>query len=408
MNILYGLFPLAVAYMVPLLLGAIGVICSKRAGIINYGVEGFMVLGAASCSVAMYLAGGDASFFHLMYIGLITSVIFSLLAGFIYHLFAVKSKDALSLGVVFTLLAYLLSAAFVPILTGYSTIMLPFKERYVALIDVLPPLTSSILYSTLLAYFLFSAVRIIFQHIPFLSAPYTWFTKVFNTKIVRVFSFVALGISLLLSLIVNNIAFILIFLIFSLIAIGYISYRWEKGQQDGRAEERRIIASLGGPLTLTGFVFIIAIGGYGDAIRMILLDHIQLSAIVALIFICFVVLMSQKGRMAENKRLSMMLSAVLSGLGGGIYMITVAGAFNSFEGVKGVGLVALACAAFGSFRFRGALWSSLLLAFCYAVVSEASSLPLFEGINPAYILGLLYAVILLAGVLSTRRVKKEY
>jgi len=407
MTILYQLFPAFIAFIAPLFLAAAGGCFSKKAGMMNYGLEGFMVLGASSSAVAMYLAGGR-SYGALAAIGYITAVLVSLVLGIALCFLTRNSKgDRLNAGVVFTLFAYLVNICLFPLITGASSVALPHKEYTASITDLLPPLASSICYGALGTYLLFVLVRVFFRYVPFLKRPYEWFKRVFSAKLVGAFSLLCLVLSLALSLIVNNIIFILIFLCFSMMAVSYIVYRWEEPRKEGKPEGRKLLTSAGGSLVLSGLAFSLIMGGYGDALRMTILDNVLLSSVLAFGLVLLSALLCYKTELGEKKSFAFLLSASLAGLAGAIFMNAVNGAFNVYEGVKGIGLLAIVVVMFGSYRLLGSLWSASFFALCYAVLAESGKLPFLSGINSTYLLVLLYASVFVIGLFALKKRKTE-
>jgi simple sugar transport system permease protein len=82
----------------PLLFAAIGGLIAERAGVLNIGLEGFVLLGAF---VSAWIAGGDGP----VLLGLVVAVVASLVVGVLYGLIVVHLRaDQVAVGIAFNLL----------------------------------------------------------------------------------------------------------------------------------------------------------------------------------------------------------------------------------------------------------------------------------------------------------------
>ncbi|MBN1648883.1 MAG: ABC transporter permease [Spirochaetales bacterium] len=92
MNVIYLIFPYAIAYTIPLLITALGGLFSERSGVVNIGLEGLMVIGSFSAAIFIYalhpLVGNLA-----IYIGLLASMVFGALFSLL-HAFASINLNA--------------------------------------------------------------------------------------------------------------------------------------------------------------------------------------------------------------------------------------------------------------------------------------------------------------------------
>ncbi len=88
----------------PLLLAALGELISQRAGVINIGIEGMMLIGALSGMIGSYYTAGIPMF--APWIGLIVAGVSGLLTAIIFVFFAIKLRsDQIVIGTALTLFA---------------------------------------------------------------------------------------------------------------------------------------------------------------------------------------------------------------------------------------------------------------------------------------------------------------
>ena len=92
MNVVYQIFPYAVAYTIPLLITALGGLYSERSGVVNIGLEGLMVVGSFTAALVIYTLHpvvGDGA----VYIGLAAAMVFGALFSLL-HAFASINLNA--------------------------------------------------------------------------------------------------------------------------------------------------------------------------------------------------------------------------------------------------------------------------------------------------------------------------
>ena len=84
---LVQIFPYAIALTIPLLITALGALYCERSGVINIGLDGFMIIGSFSCaltivSVEKFFPGSNLAVWLGLLVSLIVGGIFSLLHAF--------------------------------------------------------------------------------------------------------------------------------------------------------------------------------------------------------------------------------------------------------------------------------------------------------------------------------------
>ena len=97
---------------VPIVFTGIGEVIAERAGIVNIGIEGVMLLGAFSATYVAYFTG-DA------WLGVLVAVIIGILSGYIHGVIAINFKgDQIVSGVGMNMFAYGFTAAWLIIIWG--------------------------------------------------------------------------------------------------------------------------------------------------------------------------------------------------------------------------------------------------------------------------------------------------
>ncbi|WP_018525143.1 ABC transporter permease [Alkalispirochaeta alkalica] len=123
-DILVNLFPYAMAFTMPILVTALGGLCSERSGIVNIGLEGLMVVGSFSAAVFISrfypILGGNALWFGLL-VAMAAGAVFSLL-----HAFAcinLRANHVIS-GIAINMIAAAMTVFFARTMTGSGNILL--------------------------------------------------------------------------------------------------------------------------------------------------------------------------------------------------------------------------------------------------------------------------------------------
>lgn len=97
------------------------------------------------------------------------------------------------------------------------------------------------------------------------------------------------------------------------------------------------------------------------------------------------------------------LSGLLSGLGGACILATYAGEYNSTSGINGLGFLAIAALIFGQWKPLGILGSTFFFGLCMTIANMGRVIPVFQGIPTGY-LGLFpYVATLVALVFSSKK-----
>ena len=101
--------------------------------------------------------------------------------------------------------------------------------------------------------------------------------------------------------------------------------------------------------------------------------------------------------------IGVILSGLLSGLGGACILATYAGEYNSTSGINGLGFLAIAGLIFGQWKPLGILGSTFFFGICMTIANMGRVIPLFQGIPTGY-LGLFpYVATLVALIFSSKK-----
>ena len=105
----------------------------------------------------------------------------------------------------------------------------------------------------------------------------------------------------------------------------------------------------------------------------------------------------------KMRYIGVILSGLLSGLGGACILVTYAGEYNSTSGINGLGFLAIAAMIFGQWKPLGILASTFFFGLCMTIANMGRVIPLFQSIPTGY-LGLFpYVATLVALVASSRK-----
>src|SRR6185503_7933505 len=95
------LFSLGIALMVPMLFAALGELIIEKAGVLNVGIEGVMLIGAFSAAVGVNYGNGS------IWIGLLIAIGSGIVCGIILALLYVRlGTDQIVTGIMFNILAF--------------------------------------------------------------------------------------------------------------------------------------------------------------------------------------------------------------------------------------------------------------------------------------------------------------
>ena len=91
-SLLNSVVPSAIAYTIPLLMGALGGLYSERSGVTNLCIEGLMLMGCFCCAVVMTLLNGIVSGNALFLLGLGAAVLFTAIFSILHAVASINLK----------------------------------------------------------------------------------------------------------------------------------------------------------------------------------------------------------------------------------------------------------------------------------------------------------------------------
>lgn len=123
LNVLYIVFPAAIAYSVPLLMGALGGLYSERSGVTNLAIEGLMLFGCFSGAVAIWYLQPVIGFNAAIVVGILAGMAASTLLAVLHAVASInfKANQVIS-GTAINMLATALSLYLASLLTGSKNI----------------------------------------------------------------------------------------------------------------------------------------------------------------------------------------------------------------------------------------------------------------------------------------------
>ena len=122
-NTLQIIFPSAIAYTIPLLMGALGGLYSERSGVTNLCIEGLMLFGVFTSATTIYMLQPIIGFNQGLIVGMIVAVIASTLLALLHGFAAINLKaDQVISGTAINMLASALSLYLAQTITGSGNI----------------------------------------------------------------------------------------------------------------------------------------------------------------------------------------------------------------------------------------------------------------------------------------------
>lgn len=103
---------------------------------------------------------------------------------------------------------------------------------------------------------------------------------------------------------------------------------------------------------------------------------------------------------AKIRYIGVLTSGALAGLGGAIYLVTIAGEFNG--SVSGIGFLALAALIFGQWKPLGILASTFFFGFATTIANVSQVIPSLSTIPPVFLKVFPYVVTLLALIIFSK------
>ncbi|ONI46605.1 sugar ABC transporter permease [Candidatus Epulonipiscium fishelsonii] len=295
MDIIFQVFPYAIAFTIPLLVTALGGLYSERSGVANIALEGLMIIGAFSSALSLKLLPNNMlSVWISLGIATIAGALFSIL-----HAFAsvnLKANQIIS-GTAINMMAGALTIFLARNITGSGNIRIPggFIKVDIPILSDIP-----------------------------IAGPLFFQNTYYSTWLV-----------------------LLILILFS-----FVLYKTKFGLRLRACGENPHAADAAGV------------------------------------------------NVSFMRYWGVMLSGALSGLGGGIYLVTFSKEFNG--SVSGFGFLALAALIFGQWKPLGILGSTLFFGFATTISNVSQVIPELAVIPPMYLKIFPYIVTLIALVIFSK------
>ena len=122
-NTLQIIFPSAIAYTIPLLMGALGGLYSERSGVTNLCIEGLMLFGVFTSATTIYTLQPIIGFNQGILVGILVAVVASTLLALLHGFAAINLKaDQVISGTAINMLATALSLYLAQTITGSGNI----------------------------------------------------------------------------------------------------------------------------------------------------------------------------------------------------------------------------------------------------------------------------------------------
>ena len=154
---LIALLSASIRLSVPILLAALGGMYSERAGVVNIGLEGLMLIGAFAGVVGSYFSGS-------CWIGALVAILSGILIAILFALITVKIKiNQIVSGVAINLLAVGLTSFFFRALFGITTVPIivnAFEPINIPVLSKIPIIGEILFNQTILVYIAFLLVPI--------------------------------------------------------------------------------------------------------------------------------------------------------------------------------------------------------------------------------------------------------
>ncbi len=105
----------------------------------------------------------------------------------------------------------------------------------------------------------------------------------------------------------------------------------------------------------------------------------------------------------KMRYIGVLLSGLLSGLGGAVILTTYAGEYNSGAGINGLGFLAIAALIFGQWKPLGILGSTAFFGLCMTIANVGRVIPGIASIPTGFLGCFPYIATLIALILSSKK-----
>ncbi len=420
-SLLNSVVPSAIAYTIPLLMGALGGLYSERSGVTNLCIEGLMLMGCFCCAVVMTLLNGIVSGNALFLLGLGAAVLFTAIFSILHAVASINLKaDQTISGTAINLLSTALTVYLARAITNSGNItiigVVPWNIQL-----FMPQACHDILWSALFIFLAWILVKKIGNMITKGA-----FSAGLNTKAAAFWFAESLVIALILSAFIPS-GILAAALAAVLALLDYILVRRKGLLKDVpvlRSGSTGTAASF-----LTGVILLLVAGllstmGLGAFLRTMIFRRVYWTTVLCLVIWAASYFLLYKTSFGLRLRacgehpsavasagvnvyrmryIGVIASGVLAGLGGAVYLITVGGEFNSASGMNGLGFLAIAGLIFGQWKPLGILGSTFFFGFCYTMANMSRILPSLSFIPAGLFSAFPYVATLIVLIFTSKR-----
>ena len=426
MDILNSIFPAAVIYTIPLLLGALGALYSERSGVTNLCIEGFMLMGCFSCAVTMVNLQGKIPMTFCFIIGMLVAAAVTAVYSLLHAVAAINLRaDQVISGTALNMMSTALTVYLAQTVTGSGNITIAHSIVPFAVAKIFSESFYALLWTYIFAFVVFLIVRQCFSF----AKKKAQFNAFFGRTSLRLYALLLVVPSLILSLfipspVIAGCAGIIIASVLSVLV-------WKKENflssirfvEKVRAEKQTRQTYL----TLAVIALascILAKAGLGTFLRGMAFERVYWTTIVGLAIWALSYLLLYKTSFGLRLRacgehpsavasagvnvhrmryIGVVASGALAGLGGAVYLITVGGEFNSASGMNGLGFLAVAGLIFGQWKVVGILGSTFFFGFCYTIANMSRVIPALAVVPPGIFSAFPYVATLIVLIFTSKR-----
>lgn len=424
MELLNSIFPSAVAYTIPLLLGALGALYSERSGVTNLCIEGFMLMGCFSCAVTMVNLQGNLPMNACFIIGLVVAVVAGAIFSILHAIAAINLKaDQVISGTAINMLSTALTVYLAQTVTGSGNITIAHSVVPFSINEFLASAVHYLLWCYLLVFIVYMIVRQCFRFAHKGAA----FDGLLGRAGMKWMLLAAAVVSLVLSFFISSALVVVVVADIVVVALFFVlrgkEELWKGPLKKVFADDKQVV-NLIAALALNLISGLVCQAGAGSFLRTMAFTRVYWTTIVgvAIWLVSYFLLyktsfglrlracgehpsaVASAGINVHRMRyIGVIASGALAGLGGGVYLITVGGEFNSASGMNGLGFLAVAGLIFGQWKVLGILGSTFFFGFCYTIANMSRIVPALAIVPAGFLSAFPYVATLIVLVFTSKR-----
>lgn len=416
-GLLSSIVPAAIAYTMPLLMGALGGLYSERSGVTNLCIEGLMLMGCFVCAVVMTLLQNTVGGLMLFVLGLAAAVFFTALYSILHAVASINLKaDQTISGTAINMLSTALTVYLARAITNSGNIT----------IHGIVPFTIQAFMPGGFHSFLWSALAIMLLYLLFRKIAGAVMKRNLSAKGFFYWYLEALVLGLIISLVIGN-GLVAGILAIVLCALDNFILR-KKGVFKNTAVLKSGNESESNAFILAMAVILIAsvvdVMGFGSYLRGLVFRRVYWTTGLCMIvwgasyFLLYKTSFGLRLRgcgehpsavasagvnVYRMRYIGVIASGALAGLGGAAYLVTIGGEFNSASGMNGLGFLAIAGLIFGQWKPLGILGSTFFFGFCYTMANMSRIVPQLSIIPAGIFSAFPYVATLIVLVFTSKR-----